>query len=429
MINAWPSHRKELFAWKMYDWANSAFATTILATILPVYYASVAGKDLPGNTATVYWGYTASLAMLLVAVIGPLLGALADHTGTRKRFLTIFALIGMAGTAGLYWVATGDWFLASTLFVVGEIGFAGANIFYDSLLPHIARPGELDRVSTQGYAFGYIGGGVLLAVNLAMIMLASPDQKGLMTRLTFISVAVWWFVFTVPLWRWVGEPRRASGGTVSGQALKTSFARLGTTFREITRYRDLFVFLLAFWLYSDGIGTIIKMATIYGAEIGIGQGTLIGTLLLVQFVGVPFAFLFGWLAGRIGTKPCLYITLTVYTFITIGAYFMSAAWHFWALGAAVATVQGGSQALSRSLFARLVPAGRTAEFFGFFSVSEKFAGIVGPFIFALVGQLVGSSRLGIVSLVVFFIAGMVLLGFVDERRGAASAKDEVRSAN
>jgi UMF1 family MFS transporter len=218
----------------------------------------------------------------------------------------------------------------------------------------------------------------------------------------------------------VGEPARRAAAP-HGRVLQESFTRLVATFRDITRYRDLFVFLLAYWLYSDGIGTIIKMAAIYGTEIGLGQGTLIGTLLAVQFVGVPFTFLFGRLAGPLGARKCIYITLAVYTLIAAGAYFMSAAWHFWALGAAVATVQGGSQALSRSLFARLVPAGKAAEFFGFFSVSEKFAGIMGPFVFALVGQLTGNSRLGIVSLVVFFIAGMVLLTRVDEKRGRLTA--------
>jgi MFS transporter, UMF1 family len=227
--------------------------------------------------------------------------------------------------------------------------------FYDSLLPHVARPDEIDQVSARGYAMGYLGGGILLAVNLAMIMLAPEELTAIMTRLTFLTVAVWWLVFSFPILRIVQEPpRRILLGEENFSALQASFSRLRQTFREIRNYRDLFTFLVAFWFYNNGIGTIIVMATIYGAEIGIGTTTLIGTLLMVQFLGVPFAFLFGWLAKRIGTKPSIYLALLIYTDFILG-YFMQFEWHFWALGAAVATVQGGSQALSRSLLGRMMP--------------------------------------------------------------------------
>lgn len=418
-------HKRTIRAWIMYDWANSAFATTIMAAVLPVYYASVAGSTLPGNTATVYWAYTTSISLLAAAVLSPILGAVADFSGSKKRFLTIFMLLGVAGTALLYFVRTGDWLMASLFFVVGEIGFAGSLVFYDSLLPHIAHPEEIDQVSSRGYAMGYLGGGILLAVNLAMIMLAPPEMTGLMTRLSFLSVAVWWFVFSIPLLRTVSEPpRRVLPSEVGQNPVTVSFRRLVQTFRDIRRYRDLFIFLVAFWFYNDGIGTIIKMATIYGAEIGIGQTALIGTLLMVQFVGIPFAYLFGWLAKKIGTKQSIYLSLLVYTGIAIAGYFMSQEWHFWALGFAVATVQGGSQALSRSLFGRLVPKSKSAEFFGFFSVSEKFAGIMGPFVFGLVGQWMGNSRLSIISLVIFFIVGAALLTKVNEKEGIRTAELE-----
>ena len=272
---------------------------------------------------------------------------------------------------------------------------------------------------------GYLGGGLLLAVNLAMIMLAPDDMVEMMTRLSFVTVAVWWFVFTLPLLRHVKEPpRQVKAQEVGGNPILVSFQRLGSTFRDIRRYRELFIFLVAFWLYNDGIGTIIKMATIYGAEIGIGQTTLIGTLLMVQFVGIPFTFAFGWLAKRIGTKNGIFLALAVYTFISIFGYFLREAWQFWALGVAVATVQGGSQALSRSLFSRLAPKSKSAEFFGFFSVSEKFAGIAGPFIFGLVGQLMGNSRLAIVSLIIFFIIGAALLARVNVQEGERVAEAE-----
>jgi UMF1 family MFS transporter len=417
--------KKIINAWVMYDWANSAFATTIMAAVLPVYYASVAAANLEGNLATVYWAYTTSIALLLAAIASPILGALADFSGVKKRFLAIFAFIGVLGTALLYFVKTGDWLMASIFFVIGEIGFAGSLVFYDSLLPHIAKGEEMDQVSSKGYAIGYLGGGILLAINLAMIMLSPPEMTGLMTRLTFVTVAVWWFVFTIPLIKFVPEPpRRVMQGEEGFNPVQASFSRLLRTFREIRKFKQLFIFLVAFWFYNDGIGTIIKMATIYGAEIGISQTSLIGTLLMVQFVGIPFAFLFGWLAKKIGTKKSIYLALLVYTCIAIAGYFMSEEWHFWALGLAVATVQGGSQALSRSLFGRMMPASKSAEFFGFFSVSEKFAGIVGPFVFGIVGQIMGHSRLSIVSLVIFFIIGAILLTRVNVEEGIEAARHE-----
>ena len=350
---------------------------------------------------------------------------MADFRGAKKRYLMFFALVGIAGTAMMIFISTGDWLLASILFIVGNIGFAGANVFYDSLLPHVARPDEIDQVSTKGYALGYLGGGLLLAINLAMIMFSPDGMTELMTRLSFLSVAVWWLVFSIPLWRRVPEPeRRVLAGEEDFNALEAGFSRLVQTFREITRYRQLLIFLVAFWLYNDGIGTIIKMATIYGAEIGIGDTALIGALLMVQFIGIPFAFGFGWLAKKIGAKKSIYLCLLVYTLISILGYFMQTAIHFWILAFAVSMVQGGSQALSRSLFGRMVPKSKSAEFFGFFSVSAKFAGIAGPFIFAIVGQITGQSRLSIISLVIFFVLGAIILSRVDEKEGVRVAEEE-----
>lgn len=417
--------RKEVFGWTMYDWANSAFATIIMAAVLPVYYSKVAGSTLPGNRATVYWAYTTSLALLIVALISPVLGAMADFSGAKKRYLTGFALFGILGTALLYGVYSGDWLKASIFYIIGNVGFAGANVFYDGLLPHVAAENERDMVSAAGYALGYLGGGLLLAVSLALIMTAPEEKVGFFTRLSFLMTAIWWLVFTIPLWFWVPEPkRRVLKHEVNMNPVQAGFSRLARTFRKVQRYDELWKFLLAFWLYNDGIGTIIKMATIYGAEIGIGSTDLIGTLLLVQFVGIPFSFFFGWLAGKIGTKRAIYITLAVYTLISIGGYFMSAAWHFWLLGIAVATVQGGSQALSRSLFSQMVPKSQSAEFFGFFSVSSKFAGIFGPLLFGLVGQLMGSSRLSIISIILFFILGGYILTKVNVETGMQVAKEE-----
>jgi UMF1 family MFS transporter len=432
-------HKRAIRAWTMYDWANSAFATTIMAAVLPVYYSSVAAGNLPANVATAYWGYTTSISALLAAILGPILGAVADFRGSKKTFLTIFMMIGVTGTALLYFVRTGDWLMASIFFVIGQIGFAGSLVFYDGLLPHVAHPDEIDQVSSRGFAMGYIGGGLLLAINLVMIMfvpgLYPEEQKAeitsLMTRLSFVSVAVWWLVFSFPILKIVTEPiRRIGKGEEHFNPLQASFSRLRETFSEIRHYRDLSLFLLTFWVYANGIGTIITMATIYGAEIGLSQTTLIGTLLMVQFLAAPFALLFGWLAKRIGTKRSIYLSLTIYSAIAVAGYFMSREWHFWALGAAVATVQGGSQALSRALMGKMMPKSKSAEFYGFFSVFEKFSNIAGPFLFGVVSMIMGHSRLSIVSLIIFFLAGMFLLTKVNVERGMqVAAADEEKLIN
>ncbi len=424
------TYKRIINAWVMYDWANSAFATTVMSTVLPIFYSTVIASDMPRVAASSKWGYTNTIAMLLIAFSAPVLGALADHSGAKKRFLGAFASVGILATALLYFVSTGDWLAASLLYIVGRFGFAAANIFYDSLLPHIARPEDIDYVSAKGYALGYLGGGLLLAINLAWIM--KPDLFGIpnseiATRLSFVSVAIWWAVFSIPIMRVVPEPPHVlEAGESQENPVKAAFQRLANTFREIRKYRELVKFLIAFWLYNDGIGTIITMATIYGAEIGIGQTHLIGALLMVQFLGVPFSLIYGRIGQKIGAKPAILGGLVIYTLIAIGGFFMSAPIHFWILAAFVALVQGGTQALSRSLYGRLTPKAKSAEFFGFYDVSSKFAGIVGPALFAFVGSMAGSSRLSILSLIIFFIVGGLVLTRVNVEEGARVAQEEDR---
>jgi MFS transporter, UMF1 family len=419
------AYRKVVNSWAMYDWANSAFVTTIMATVLPVYYHNVAAGHLPDSVATSYWGYTVSIAMAIMVFLAPVLGSIADFTGIKKRLLATAAGLGVMVSALLYFVNTGDWLLASILFILGDVSFSSGDLLYNSLLPHVAKPDEIDQVSSRGYAFGYLGGGILLAINLAMITLM--DDKGLAARLSFVTVAVWWAVFTIPLLVNVKEPPSDKTSGQGHNPLVAGFVRLWHTAHDIRRYRQLIFFLVAFWIYNDGIGTIIYMATTYGAEIGISESNLIGALLLTQFVGVPFAFGFGWLAKRLGAKPSIYLGLAVYTVICISAYFMQSAWQFWLLAFMVGTVQGGTQALSRSLFGAMTPKAKTAEFFGFYGMSSKFAGIVGPFLFATISQMAGSSRLSIVALVAFFVVGGVLLSQVKEQEGiqVAQAEDAV----
>ncbi len=419
------AHKRAIRAWTMYDWANSTFATTIAAAVLPVYYSTVASKNLQPHEATSNWAFTTTIALILVAFLGPILGAMADFSGAKKRFMSIFVVVGVTGTALLYLVKSGDWLMASVFYIIGSIGFAGANVFYDSLLPHIAHEDEIDQVSSRGYAMGYAGGGILLAVNLVMIMFSPEQYTELMTRLSFLTVSIWWLVFTIPLWRNVKEPpRRILASEIGFNPVKASFSRLSYTFKEIKKYKELTKFIVAFWLYNNGIGTIIFMATIYGTELGFSSTTTIGTLLMVQFVAIPFAFLFGWLAKKIGTKRSILLSLLIYTLIAIGGYFLYKEIHFWLLGFAVATVQGGSQALSRSLFGRMMPKSKSAEFYSFFSVSEKIAGTVGPLLFGVVSRLMGGSRLSIVSLIIFFSLGGLLLWQVKEKDGIAIAEAE-----
>jgi MFS transporter, UMF1 family len=436
--------RPELRAWAMYDWAASAMQTTVMVAVFPIYFVKVAGADLAGGGATQRLATVNTIALVVIALASPVLGAVSDYGGNKKRFIAAFMAVGTAAVAGLFFVHTGDLTLASWLFVLALIGVAGSFVFYEALLPHIARGGEIDRISTAGYALGYVGGGLLLALNLAWIqkpawfgLPAGPGldeaARTLPARLAFLSVAVWWLAFSIPLFRRVPEPpARLEPDEQRGQnPIRMAFVRLGETFRELRGYRQAFLMLLAFLIYNDGIQTIIKMATAYGTELGIDQSALIGAILLVQFVGIPCSFLFGMLAGRIGAKRALFLGLLAYTAISVLGYYMKTATHFYVLAGLVGMVQGGTQALSRSLFASMVPHHKSGEFFGFFSVFEKFAGIFGPLIFAGTIAATGSSRNAILSVIGFFAVGAAILAFVDldaGRREAQLAEAVVREA-
>ena len=650
VIESERQYKKRIWAWTMYDWANSAFATTILAAVLPVYYSQVAGSTLPSATvATTYWSYGLSISLFLVAILSPILGTISDIQRGKKRFLAIFAGIGIVGTALLVLVGTGDWILASILGIIGRIGFNGANTFYDSLLPHVARPEDQDKVSARGFAMGYLGGGVLLAINIVMLQML-PGTWG--ARLSFLSVAIWWAVFSIPLFRHVPEPPAATETLKKGESVLTaSFKRISDTFKDIKQYRHLFNYLIAFLIYNDGIGTIIGVAAIYGAELGFGSVELILALLLVQFVGIPYSLIFGrlpavgekrrplflafilfnlialpvlgilgarmlpvdaigappvpfantatawgegvyrvdgeevqlngpWqlssISGRVlgseedeiyaasdtpgtgveflyngqsveityatgpdfgiwaveldgnpvidadsgepltvdgynsairygetltvkadrpgehrlalvqtdqknasstglmmsvasfqvlpgqrqsnllliiglilgievvglglafllgpalfsgivqklNTQRSILLALGIYAVVAIWGFFLDSVIEFWFLAWMVAIVQGGSQALSRSLYAALSPASKSGEFFGLFGVMEKFSAIIGPLMFASAGAIFGSSRPAVLSLIVLFILGGFLLMRVDVEEGKKAAKQE-----
>jgi len=432
--------RPELRAWAMYDWAVSAVQTTIMVAVFPIYFVDIAKSDLPESRATQALAAANTIVAVVLAVLSPVLGAMSDYVAAKKRMLGASMLVGAAAVAGMFFVQRGDYQLALVLFVISLIGATASTVFYDALLPHIASEDEIDRVSSAGYAVGYVGGGVLLALNLAWILkpgwFGLPSGSGLSdaaatlpTRLALLSVAVWWVVFSVPLFLRVPEPPRTRepDETNGGNAFLASFVRLGETFRALRAYKQAFLMLLAFMVYNDGIQTIQKMATAYGKEeIGIGNSVLISAMLIVQFVGFPFAFLFGSIAGRIGAKRAIFIGLVVYTVISILGFYMRTAGHFILLAAMVATVQGGTQALSRSLFASLVPTHKSGEFFGFYSVFEKFASIFGPLLFWVTIATTGSSRNAILSVILFFVIGALILSRVKVTEGqqAARAGDE-----
>ena len=417
-------------AWTMYDWANSSFATTVMGAILPNYFAAYIATE----GALTLWGYTVAIGSLIAALISPILGAIADFRASKKKFMAFFIGLGVVSTALMFFVdQPGDWLLASILYILGTVGFAGSLVFYDSLLPHVANPDEIDQVSSRGYAMGYIGGGLLLLINVAMIFLGpsllpnmdETEATKLMMRLSLASVALWWALFSIPIFKRVKEPVRMAEEQELGQSvISVGFQRFFKAIKEIREFRDLFWFLLTFLVYANGIGTIITMAVAFGTDLGFGTMILIGTLLMVQFVAAPFAILFGKMSKKLGIKKSITISLVVYSLISVVGYFMTKEWHFLLLGFGVAMVQGGSQALSRSLVGQLMPKSKTAEFYGFFSVSEKFNTVIGPFLFSIITQITGNGRLAIISLVIFFVAGILMLRKVDIERGIKRAQEE-----
>ena len=428
-------HRRELRAWALYDWAISAFQTTIAVAIFPIYFLQVAGAEAQGTLAAQRYAVSNSLAIAIVAILSPVLGTIADYAAVKKRMLGTFLGLGVAGCAGMYFIRHGDLMLATVLFVLASVAAAGSMVFYEALLPHIAAEKEIDRVSSAGYAVGYLGGGVLLALNLAWIMAPgtfglpsgpdlTPDQQTLPVRLALVSVAVWWLLFALPLFRRVREPARVLEADESRRdnPVRVAFTRLVETLRELRGYRQAFLMLLAFLIYNDGIATIQRMATAYGTEIGLPRDALITAILLVQFIGVPCTLLFGLLAGRIGAKRAIFAGLVVYMAISVLGFFMRTVAHFYLLAILVGLVQGGTQALSRSLFATMIPKQKSGEFFGFYSVFNKFAGIFGPLLFAGVIARYQSSRPAILSVSLMFVAGAILLAFVNVEAGERAAR-------
>lgn len=412
-----PYNRRSVYSWAMYDWANSAFATTVMAGFFPIFFKQYWSSGLDGHTSTFYLGMANAIASSTVAVMAPLIGSVADQGGARKRFLLCFCGLGAMMTGLLFMVQKGDWFTAALFYVLAVVGFAGGNVFYDSLIVTVApNKQRLDFVSALGYSLGYLGGGALFGLNVLMTL--KPQLFGLSgaaeaVRLSFVTVAVWWAAFSLPLFLFVNEAKAPGPGKI-GSIMRGSLNQLAATFREIRRFRTVFTFLVGYWLYIDAVDTVILMAVDYGLCLGFDYTVLIQALLITQFVGFPAAIFFGKIGEWIGTKTGIFIGLGVYIGIAVWGYLMERQIEFYVLAIGVGLVQGGVQSLSRSYFARLIPEDRSAEFFGFYNMLGKFAAIIGPFLMGWVSMMTGNPRYSIFAVIVLFLAGGIVLYTVKE---------------
>ncbi len=403
--------RRPVVAWALYDWANSAFATSVMAVFFPIFFKQYWSVDVDATVSTFRLGLANGAGSFLIALLAPLLGAIADRGGARLRMLAFFTLLGAAMTGGLYFVQQGDWVVATFVYAAAGIGFAGGVTFNDALLVDVADAPEYDLVSSYGFALGYAGGGLMLLLNAAMV--SSPGYFGLASpaeavRLSYPLVAGWWLVFSIPALLWVRE-RKPARPLPLLSAASAGWRELRATIGAIRQRRALVWFLLAYWLYIDGVNTIIKMAVDFGLSLGFPQPSLIVALLVTQFVAFPAALAFGWLGGRIGARNGIFIALAVYSAGTVAAYWMDSIADFYLLAVVIGLVQGGIQALSRSHFASLVPPGKQGEFFGFYNMMGKFAAVLGPLTVGVTALLTGSSRAGILSVLVLFAGGALLL--------------------
>jgi UMF1 family MFS transporter len=422
---------KKVLSWALYDWANSAFATTVMAGFFPVFFKQYWNVGVEVTTSTFRLGVANSVASLIVVVLAPVLGTIGDLGGARKKLLLFFASMGVVMTGSLFFVARGSWQLAVLIYVLGIIGFSGGNLFYDSLLISVAPKGKEDMVSALGFGLGYLGGGLLFTFNV--IMTLKPGWFGLSdssaaVRVSFLSVAVWWAVFSLPLIFWVKEKPSDKRSSRGWKTFTGGLQQLKSTFAEVRKLRVILLFLVGYWLYIDGVDTIVRMAVDYGMSLGFAATSLIVALLITQFVGFPAAIIFGKLGEKLGTKNAILLGIGVYLGVTVWGRFMYSTSEFYILAVAIGLVQGGVQSLSRSFYSRIIPANRAAEFFGFYNVLGKFAAVIGPILMGLVAVLTGNPRHSILAIVFLFLSGGLILYLVDEGEGARLARELEQSA-
>mgnify|MGYP003950776131 CR=1 FL=1 len=411
--------RKKVLSWAFYDWANSAYSTTVMAGFFPIFFEKYWSNPDDVIQSTYQLGIANSISSIIIALVSPILGAIADRGSAKKKLLITFAFLGVLMTSGLWFVQQGEWKLALFFYVIASIGFMAGNIFYDSLLPSVASRDKVDYVSSLGYSLGYLGGGLLFLVNVLMYL--HPDRFGIpdsstAIRLSFVSVAIWWGIFTLPVVLFLPEPTSERSVPLR-KAISSGFLQLRETYDHIREMKVIGTFLLAYWLYEDGVATIVRMAVKVGSSMGFAAGDLITAILMVQFIGFPAAILYHWFGTRIGVKNAVLIAIGGYGMITLLGYFMTDRLHFYLLASLIGIFQGGIQALSRSLFTRLVPKNKEAEFFGFYNMLGKFAAVIGPVLMGWIMVMTGNPRMGILSIVSLFILGGLFLRKVDFEEG------------
>jgi UMF1 family MFS transporter len=403
---------KSVWSWALYDWANSAFATTVMAGFFPIFFKSYWASDLSDAESTFAIGSVNSLVGLLIAFSAPILGAFADAGDSKRKFLFSFIFLGIIATGYLFFIPESSWKLAVIFYGIGVIGFSGGNIFYDSLLVTVSKEKERNRVSALGFSLGYLGGGILFLLNVVMFL--NPNWFGLENQIeavlwSFMSVAIWWFVFSLPIYLKVKEPIQNIDRKPIYTVISEAFRNLLNTARSIKKYKSAVIFLLAYFLYMDGVDTIIRMATSYGSDIGLSATSMIQALLLTQFVGFPATLVFGYYADKFGYKYSLSFAIIVYIFVVLFSAQMDTALEFYVVASVVGLVQGGVQAISRSFFSTLIPENKAAEFFGFYNFIGKSSVFIGPFMVSGIALLTESPNLGILSLLILFIPGLILL--------------------
>jgi UMF1 family MFS transporter len=425
--------KKSIYSWALYDWANSAFATTVMAGFFPIFFAQYWSNPENLSISTFYLGLGNSVASIIVVLLAPILGAIADRGTYKKRFLVFFAFLGVLMTAGLALVSQGMWQIALLTYVIATVGFSGANLFYDSLLPAVSNKDNVDYVSAVGYAFGYIGGGILIVINFLMITYPSffgfaDSVEGI--KWSFVSVALWWAIFSIPIVLFVKEPKYHKTETTL-QTIKSGFKQLKNTFNEIRHLKVVFTFLIAYWLYIDGVDTTVRMAADFGITLGFDSTTIMGALVLVQFIAFFATLLYVKFADKIGIKNAIYFAIAAYMVIIFSGYFVTEGWHFYIIAGMIGCFQGGIQTLSRSLYARIIPENKSAQYFGFFNMWGKFAAVIGPLLMGSVTLILNntiddhvlSARIGLQSIMILFILGALVLSRVDISEGEKVAKE------
>jgi len=425
--------KKSIYSWALYDWANSAFATTVMAGFFPIFFAQYWSNPENLSISTFYLGLGNSVASIIVVLLAPILGAIADRGTYKKRFLVFFAFLGVLMTAGLALISQGMWQIALLTYVIATVGFSGANTFYDSLLPAVSNKDNVDYVSGLGYALGYIGGGILIVINFLMITYPSffgfaDSVEGI--KWSFISVALWWAIFSIPILLFVKEPKYHKTETTL-QTIKSGFKQLKNTFNEIRHLKVVFTFLIAYWLYIDGVDTTVRMAADFGITLGFDSTTIMGALVLVQFIAFFATLLYVKFADKIGIKNAIYFAIAAYMVIIFSGYFVTEGWHFYIIAGMIGCFQGGIQTLSRSLYARIIPENKSAQYFGFFNMWGKFAAVIGPLLMGSVTLILNntiddhvlSARIGLQSIMILFILGALVLSRVDISEGEKVAKE------